>query len=155
MEVRTGLLRWCAAVIQVANFRSVWSLVFKSDDSKHRLKEERPTTFWCPYNAQVIQQLRAHASTGNADRFGNQSKFATTQRVFFTASRGWKGMGSKHIEPGDLLVVLLGSRVPFALRKYGMGYRLISDCYIHGLMDGEVKDWLDDGRTSLIEIGLV
>ncbi|CAI6338039.1 unnamed protein product [Periconia digitata] len=118
-------------------------------DSRHRLKSVKPVHLWCPYNAQVIQQLRVHASTGNADRFGSQSKFACVSRVFFTASRGWKGTGSRHIEPGDFLVVLFGSRVPFILRKYGTGYRLISDCYIYGLMDGEAMRMYDDGELEL------
>ncbi|KAF2097552.1 HET-domain-containing protein [Rhizodiscina lignyota] len=41
-------------------------------------------------------------------------------------------------EPGDLLCILFGAQTPFVLRPFKPGvYRLIGECYVHGVMDGE------------------
>lgn len=49
---------------------------------------------------------------------------------------------------GDMVAVLYGARVPFVLReiegKDGKGtgrFRLIGECYVHGLMDGQIMTW--------------
>ncbi|KAH8889129.1 hypothetical protein GQ53DRAFT_653285 [Thozetella sp. PMI_491] len=40
--------------------------------------------------------------------------------------------------PGDKVVVFYGHDYPFVIRETGEGtYRIVGDCYIHGLMDGE------------------
>jgi hypothetical protein len=39
---------------------------------------------------------------------------------------------------GDKICLLFGSTVPFILRECGEGYfKLVGECYIHGIMDGE------------------
>jgi hypothetical protein len=41
---------------------------------------------------------------------------------------------------GDVVVVLLGGRVPYVLRPMDVegGFELVGHCYVHGIMDGEV-----------------
>jgi hypothetical protein len=40
---------------------------------------------------------------------------------------------------GDKICILFGSAVPFVLRECERGFfKLIGECYIHGIMDGEV-----------------
>ena len=70
------------------------------------------------------------------------------------------GLGPRNTRPGDEVVVMTGSRVPFVLRKTHIGnmllnqntesfcrvwrYNVIGDCYVHGIMNGEVVkdvDW--------------
>ncbi|KAJ4290921.1 hypothetical protein N0V90_010117 [Kalmusia sp. IMI 367209] len=40
--------------------------------------------------------------------------------------------------PGDILCIVMGAAVPFVLRPLDGGYKLIGECYVHGLMYGEV-----------------
>jgi hypothetical protein len=40
-------------------------------------------------------------------------------------------------EIGDCIAVLAGGRGPFVIRRTGGYYRLISPCYVHGIMNGE------------------
>ncbi|KAH8892325.1 hypothetical protein GQ53DRAFT_864260 [Thozetella sp. PMI_491] len=48
---------------------------------------------------------------------------------------GWAVDGTKH---GDVVALFYGCSYPFILRPQGSNrYRIIGDCYIHGLMDGE------------------
>lgn len=74
---------------------------------------------------------------------------AVGRRVFFTA-RGFVGMGPPGAKFGDEIVLIFGAATPFAVRHpegmhcdvlSGLGctlpFRLIGECYIHGLMDGE------------------
>ncbi|KAF1844479.1 uncharacterized protein K460DRAFT_284891, partial [Cucurbitaria berberidis CBS 394.84] len=69
-------------------------------------------------------------------------------RAFFKTSLGWHGTASMAMKTGDIAVVLFGSRIPFVLRKDGSMYRLVSDCYVQGLMDGEALDMLRNGELE-------
>jgi hypothetical protein len=51
---------------------------------------------------------------------------------------------------GDVIAVLLGGTVPFLLREDGHNYRLIGDCYVHGIMDGEL--FTLDPKTEILVI---
>jgi hypothetical protein len=53
--------------------------------------------------------------------------------------------------------VLIGSKVPFVLRpvidndgtsSFNNSFRLVSDCYLHGIMNGEAIAADDDGDDS-------
>lgn len=61
-------------------------------------------------------------------------------RRFFTTAAGQIGTGPKELKNGDLLVVLPGSTVPFALRKKGENYTMVGQVYVHGAMHGEVLE---------------
>ncbi|KAI1390137.1 heterokaryon incompatibility protein-domain-containing protein [Hypoxylon trugodes] len=67
---------------------------------------------------------------------------ACVGRKFFVTTRGFMGIGPASMEPGDLVVVLLGAVVPFVARKTAneqdRTYILIGECYVHGIMDGEL-----------------
>ena len=74
---------------------------------------------------------------------------ATRNRRFFITEEGQLGLGPRLIEPGDLVCVLLGSEVPFVLRKAGDCYVLVGECYYHGFMEGRAVEGLEEGRVVL------
>ncbi|RFU78969.1 hypothetical protein TARUN_3273 [Trichoderma arundinaceum] len=83
-------------------------------------------------------------------------KYALGRRFFIT-KKGYFGLGPQKSEPGDRIVVLFGSGVPFVLRKCttvaGKGaWRIVGECYVHGIMQGEVvKKWeLGSAETRTI-----
>uniref|UniRef100_A0A0B7JVP0 Heterokaryon incompatibility domain-containing protein n=1 Tax=Bionectria ochroleuca TaxID=29856 RepID=A0A0B7JVP0_BIOOC len=61
-------------------------------------------------------------------------------RMMRTAQMRLIGTVPRTTKPGDLVCVLYGGQTPFILRKSerrpGM-FRLVGDCYVHSLMDGE------------------
>lgn len=63
-------------------------------------------------------------------------------RVLFMTEKGYFGLSAISFpEPGDDIVVLFGCQTPVILRVETdidpEGYSFISDCFVHGLMDGE------------------
>ena len=74
---------------------------------------------------------------------------ATRNRRFFVTEAGHMGLGPRLTEPGDIVSVLLGSRVPFVLRAVDNHFTLVGECYCHGFMEGEAVHGLDEGRAVL------
>jgi hypothetical protein len=57
----------------------------------------------------------------------------------FISLRGYVGLVPSHAEAGDLLCILYGCIIPYVLRRRipGIGYELVGESYVHGIMDGE------------------
>jgi hypothetical protein len=59
---------------------------------------------------------------------------------FVITQRGYVGIAPKPTQVGDTVAIFKGGRVPFLVRKSmkrpGV-YRLVGQCYIHGIMNGE------------------
>lgn len=52
--------------------------------------------------------------------------------------RGYIGTATHDTEEGDLIVLFEGFRMPFVLRRKDDKFQIVGDCYIHGIMDGEL-----------------
>jgi hypothetical protein len=76
-----------------------------------------------------------------ADKIANEENMAENSKRKYTFSEG--------AASGDLIALLFGARTPFVLRKLESGnWRLLGECYVHGLMFGEAVRGMDE---SLIE----
>ena len=58
------------------------------------------------------------------------------------------GLLPKSVQKGGEIAIIAGSDMPFILRRCNVdsAYRLIGDCYIHGMMSGELVE--DAGQAS-------
>jgi hypothetical protein len=77
------------------------------------------------------------------------SDFCAFRQLVLT-ERGYFGLAPKEAKPGDIVCCLLGSGVPYILRKTGNHskgtqncFRLIGESYIYGLMEGEALEGID------------
>jgi hypothetical protein len=74
----------------------------------------------------------------------------------FLTERGYLGLGHEGFQIGDVVCVFTGGEVPFLLRESdtprGEMFRLLSECYIHGVMDGEVMKSPQSKRIERFEI---
>ncbi|KAL7625002.1 hypothetical protein AAE478_004216 [Parahypoxylon ruwenzoriense] len=61
-------------------------------------------------------------------------------RSMFVSKDGYIGLGPSGIHVGDCLAFLEGGRAPYVLRRRDIYYELVGDCYIHGVMQGEIFD---------------
>jgi uncharacterized protein YjlB len=50
---------------------------------------------------------------------------------------GFLGQVPLHAQEGDVVVIPIGSAVPFVLRPHQARYQLVGQAYIHGVMMGE------------------
>lgn len=115
------------------------------------------TTFTCP--APKSYEEMFHVSRGRSEvpaKF--QSKFPTQEerkhefvrpyeqevqstmsdQRFFVTRNGRIGVGPRHLQEADLVVVFWGADMPCVLRKQGSEHmRFLGPAYVHGVMDGE------------------
>ncbi|KAI1384273.1 heterokaryon incompatibility protein-domain-containing protein [Hypoxylon trugodes] len=61
-----------------------------------------------------------------------------THRLAFKTSGGFIGFGPDDMEPGDKVVLIAGADVPFILRRRGDHFAMVGECYVQGLMHGEL-----------------
>lgn len=66
---------------------------------------------------------------------------AVRARVFYTTHGGRVGLGPKHLQSGDTVLLLFGGGTPYIARKRPTGktYEFIGETYVDGIMYGEAK----------------
>lgn len=82
---------------------------------------------------------------------GAFSNSAHGQRLM-TTLRGYVGCVPEHARPGDVICVLLGCSAPMVLRPIEDHFTVIGECYVHGIMDGEVLMMIEKGDQTLVNI---
>lgn len=118
-----------------------------------------------------IDELAAHAEEVMAARrgkgkwpvsitspmsFKDQIQRVMVYRSLFMSVDGWLGVCRQTCVAGDEVWVLEGGAVPYVLRPVGGKregvYRFMGECYVHGIMNGEVIKGLDweDGEVVRI-----
>ncbi|KAK2761021.1 het domain-containing protein [Colletotrichum kahawae] len=86
-------------------------------------------------------KLRESAAGGDAAKWARAANGASCNRKFARTRDGYYVLGPRVMEPGDVICVLYGGKMPFCLRPWGKkNYLLVGECYVHGIMDGEIID---------------
>ena len=89
-------------------------------------------------NLELVHQQLYLKEIGDGNVYKrNLDYYCKGRRVFRTAD-GRFGLGPAIMREGDQCCVLLGSSVPFIIRRAGTNYKLVGECYIHGVMRGEI-----------------
>lgn len=72
-------------------------------------------------------------------------------RRFFKCGEGEFGWGPDGAREGDVVAVINGLAVPLVLRPVSAGgFRVIGDCYCHGIMQGESVDMVEQQDIDLV-----
>ena len=78
------------------------------------------------------------------------------RRRMVTTKKGYIGMALQECQVTDVIFVLFGCSMPMVLRPAGehgkTTYKIVGECYVHGLMEGEAMQWLDSGERIAGEI---
>jgi hypothetical protein len=61
-------------------------------------------------------------------------------------------LGPKSARPGDVIAILNGSSTPLVLRQKGHYFELIGQCYVDGMMYGEICTWPDEQADTFFLI---
>ena len=93
-------------------------------------------------------------------RYARLLSYFTRNRLAFGTSRGWLlGLGPPKAQVGDVVAVLHGAPTPFLLRPHKtkdvpdgtmQTWRLVGDCYVHGIMNGEGMDMAPEQTFTLV-----
>jgi hypothetical protein len=76
---------------------------------------------------------------------------AAQGRCLFVTEKGFMGMGPARMQAGDVVTIFCGAETPFILRPLGDKFRIVGECYIPGLMNGEaLEDNLDEYEFVII-----
>lgn len=87
----------------------------------------------------VSPEIEELAKTGDAFKWSHEAALVTRYRAFGITFRGWFVVGPDIMQAGDVVVVLYGGKTPFLIRRLeGGAYMLVGECYVHGMMNGEV-----------------
>ncbi|ERF70936.1 hypothetical protein EPUS_06721 [Endocarpon pusillum Z07020] len=76
---------------------------------------------------------------------------AVKGRRFGTTSKRYMGLFPAGTKVGDQICVFLGGHIPFVVRpsETSGAFQLIGECYVHGIMDGEVMKMTDLKREEI------
>jgi hypothetical protein len=97
----------------------------------------------------VSDDLCKLAADGDHYKWARAANGASSHRAFARTSKGCYVLGPKIMEPGDLVCVLHGGKMPFCVRPWGSHFLLAGECYVHGFMNGEAIDMVKN--RELIE----
>ena len=118
--------------------------VFFSDQTHYTI--EHKFTRWKPNSHEEFEEiLKGALSSGQDGRLRYEVLIhllveSVKDRSIIVSEHGRLGMAWNNVLPGDVIAMLLGGVVPFVLRPLENNpghYTFVSECYIHGFMDGE------------------
>ena len=118
----------------------VYDMEWKSDKNDFiRCSNEETSHF-----QQWFSNLPKSASSGSSDPLTSRTgifRILDYHRTLFTTDDGYIGMGPAELKQGDRLFILAGGHMVYALRPADRldYFTLVGDCYVHGVMDGELS----------------
>lgn len=74
------------------------------------------------------------------------------KRSFFISDSGFMGLAPLSAEPGDVVCIFLGGCTPFVIREIEDHYKFIRECFVYGIMQGEVMKDLPEEKVTDIEL---
>jgi hypothetical protein len=114
----------------------------------HTMRETTGLSMYLPKTPAVMDVLKKYSAAGDENTLHGVMTTGFPHSAFFKTSQDLRGSTSDLVQPGDIAVLLFGSQVPFILRREGGRHRLIADCYIDGMMDGEGIDLWKNGKLQ-------
>jgi hypothetical protein len=85
----------------------------------------------------------------------NWTREACIDRALATTATRLMGLVPRTARVGDEIFVLAGGQVLHVLRPVGECFQYIGESYVHGLMDGEALQRLDDGTTKVETVRII
>ena len=73
---------------------------------------------------------------------------ATFHRRLIVTGKKYLGLAPAHVQPGDVVVILVGALVPIVLRRVDNHHILVGEAYVHGIMDGEAMPQDENIRAA-------
>jgi hypothetical protein len=109
----------------------------------------------------VVEPLTFKKQEGSAlEEFKAQMRVSMVSNdAVVTTEESRIGIARANTKPGDKIVLFQGCSVPLLLRRVpdvqSEQYRLVGECYIHGIMDGELMNEVQTGKYLFEEITII
>ena len=75
-------------------------------------------------------------------------------RRLMVTEKGYLGLTVAATEPNDRICILAGCKTPLILRSRGDYFHLIGECYVHGIMRGEIAEDIGTGQLRMHDISI-
>ena len=126
-----------------------WDVVVKEDDILKRLpgfiarlldpEGSEPDEADRLFLSHVLEmEGKMENSRGQAWSAIQAMSLACKGRRFFTTSTGYMGLAPDIAQVEDKICLISGCCTPFVIRADGPNFCLVGECYVHGVMDGEL-----------------
>ena len=102
--------------------------------------------------ASLLQRMpRASKQSADSGRFHEAFVRACVDRRFFMTRNGLMGIGPDAMKEGDIIAILFGGSVPYVVRTMDQNHKLVGECYVVGLINGEaMSTWKDEGSKRKV-----
>ncbi|KAH6672179.1 heterokaryon incompatibility protein-domain-containing protein [Halenospora varia] len=141
-----------------------WLLPQQADTISSWLKQNHIFTiagqslsFWAEGSSEVRKQNflsrmlgskdSKSVNEGDKDFFRELAENVSSKRLIITA-RGYIGMVHPWTEKGNVIAVIPGFKMTVVLRPYGDMWKLVGEAYVHGIMDGEALENIDQRQMT-------
>jgi len=130
--------RGCRASPELGQVYKIWVSGFTTSYEVTKRLEEQPPGGTGQLDLEALSQsFRLVAQVRASYPFETAFQDYSSGRKFCATKKGYLGWVSVAARPGDTVCYLDGNPLPFVIRRCEMqGYRLIGDCYLHGMMRG-------------------
>jgi hypothetical protein len=102
----------------------------------------------------TFDPMELSAEEGDWHRYQVAATRACLRRRFFRTSRGYYALGPACMRTGDIVAVLDGARVPYALRPTEKGHLFLGECYVYDIMFGEAfgkyREYCEEKEFNLV-----
>ncbi|PVH68642.1 HET-domain-containing protein [Cadophora sp. DSE1049] len=139
-----------------------WAAYFRTlTADRTALSPRIDETYWFQYFASFSDWGLHHLSSEVGDLPASAWELVSKDigtiiedKNMFLTTQGYLGLGHEGFDVGDTVCILSGGEVPFILRETAKRenrgvFRFLCECYVHGVMDGEVVD--DPNKSPLEE----
>lgn len=106
---------------------------------------------------EVLGRTSSNAEAGWEPYLSRAVTSTLPGRTFFATELGLMGLAPIEVQVGDRVCSIVGRETPLVLRKVDERYwNLVGECYVHGIMDGEVLscERLEGGSPGKFEISI-
>lgn len=137
---------------------SFWRTLICNMDMQHQKPKAEYYRYWLSLhrlysnNGDILSYSRAGQEILDIMAFEEPMSLFAEGRRFCSTANGYMGWVPQEAQLGDVLCIPKGSEVPFLLRKAlfrrlptlirpgAIYYKIIGECYIHGMMEGKLTN---------------
>lgn len=108
---------------------------------------------WKMLEIAMNETLKSYGKEANPGAYAEDLTTYTWKRTLLRTANGRIALGPQVSQPGDLIAVLHGGRVPFLMQEregIEKRYRLVGACYVNGIMYGECREQVEKTNEEFV-----